>query len=155
MLLHADPWHPALPISPQDKDAETQLSPVLPSAASHRVYRLLDPNCCKHLLAVWVYPSPGAFVSKPQLEKISSIAAPDLPLPKSAEFALTIVLNRKVYPEVCFCPSTLCAADCRRLLTVFELVTDDKREKSVLRNGIILNLVASFLSLQHSRAGSA
>lgn len=78
------------------------------------------------------------------------------PLPRSAESALTIVLDHTIYPGVCFCLSALYAADCSRFLTVFELVTDDKREKNLLKkNGTILNHIASFLSLQHSRAGSA
>lgn len=80
------------------------------------------------------------------------------PLPKSGESALTTILNHTVYSEVCFGLSAPCVAHCHRFLTVVELVTDDKRERSLLKklkNGTILNHTASFLSLQHSRSGSA
>lgn len=162
-LVRAALWHPALPITLQVGDAETRLSPRL-SLRQQRggFYGLLSPGRRAGKLLT-AFPCnlgvslPCGFCEQAETRKAFRCPASDLCLcQKSAESALTIVLHHTIYPELCFCLSARYAADCRRFRTDFEPVTDDKREKSLLKKkGTILNHIASFLSLEHSRAGSA
>lgn len=115
-------------------------------------------NCSTPFLAFWVYPSPMAFVSKILRDEISSIAAPDFCLCQNQLSLLSPLFSTTPPPFTQmfgFCLAAPHAADGRRFLTGFELLTDDNREKSLLKkNGTILNHIASFLSLEPSRAGS-
>lgn len=110
----------------------------LSSAAARRVHSLLDPRrragkLLTFPLNLGVSLSRGFCEQAATREDFQRRCTRALPLPKSADTALTIVLNHTIYPEVCFCLSALYAADCRRILTVFEPVTDDKCEKSLLK----------------------